>query len=157
MNRLGRPKSSKRIRKQDCAAVPIRELEPLIRGTDAVIPLSGTIGGVLPFQLEIRVMRTAAGWRCLCPRCNRRAAMIYFPPNSTEPGCRVCLRLVYDSQYEKLPVWAQAMRYEFEQMREKSHFGCLCVSRRSAQDDPNQTTQRVLTKPNGYCTIELPS
>jgi hypothetical protein len=38
-------------------------------------------------------------------KCSRRAAVIYFPPGSAEPGCGACLRLVYESQYEYTPEW----------------------------------------------------
>jgi hypothetical protein len=50
----------------------------------------------------LRLFRSTRGWRCMCPRCGRSAATIYFPLllKSHEPGCRICLELVYGSQYE---------------------------------------------------------
>ncbi len=85
--------------------------------TKTLIDVDGVIGGDRPFRIQLRITRTQRGWRYLCPRCDRRAAVIYFPPDSVEPTCRVCLRLVYECQYDKLPPWAQGMRYQFERMR----------------------------------------
>lgn len=60
----------------------------------------GDIGGVPPFRITLRLVWTGRAWLCFCPQCGRRAAMLYFPPGSTEPGCRACLQIVYGSQYE---------------------------------------------------------
>ena len=124
-HRRGRPKSSNRLRREDCAALVIRDLPILLRrsGGETItsVDVDGVIGGTRPFRIQLQVRRTKQGWRCLCPSCNRRAAVIYFPPDSVEPECRVCLRLVYECQYDKLPPWAQAMRYQFERMRESRY------------------------------------
>jgi hypothetical protein len=111
----GRPKSSNRLRKEDCAALTISMLQLPSRwnALTSVIPVEGVIGGDRPFRIRLRVTRTQRGWRFLCPRCGRRSAVVYFPPDAVEPACRVCLRLVYECQYDKLPAWAQAMRYQF--------------------------------------------
>ena len=120
MGRPGRPKSSNRIRKEDCGALVIRMLPMLPSShcavTNATIAVEGTIEGVRPFSIHLNVIRSKQGWRCECPKCNRHSAVIYFPPDSTEPACRVCLRLVYNSQYDKLPIWAQIMRYQMQQL-----------------------------------------
>lgn len=101
--------------------MPIRELPMLPPRGSAIsktmIDVEGVIGGTRQFRIRLQVRRTKQGWRCLCPSCDRRAGVIYFPPDSVEPGCRVCLHLVYESQYDKLPPWTQAMRYEFERIR----------------------------------------
>jgi hypothetical protein len=112
MNRpRGRPSSSTRLRREDCAALPVRVLPNLPAlprpNPEAEIPVDGCIAGVLPFSITLRVVRTARAWLCFCPRCGQRTATIYFPPGSTEPGCRVCLGLVYGSQYEYTPAWAE--------------------------------------------------
>src|SRR5271163_4510532 len=107
MDRRGRPKSSERLRREDCGALVIRDLPMLLRRSDgdriAETVVDGVIGGTRPFRVQLQVTRTKQGWRCLCPSCDRRAAVLYFPPDSVEPGCRVCLRLVYECQYDKLP------------------------------------------------------
>ena len=112
--RAGRPTSSTRLRREECSALPVRMLPYLppraYRGLEAVLQVSGDLSGVLPFQFRLRVIRTSCAWLCFCPHCGRRAAVIYFPPGSPEPGCRVCLRLVYSSQYEYMPEWAVRMR-----------------------------------------------
>jgi len=121
MDRRGRPRSSERLRKEDCGALVIRDLPILLRRrigeTITLVDVDGVIGGTRPFRIQLQVRRTKQGWRCLCPNCNRRAAVIYIPLDSVEPECRVCLRLVYECQYDKLPAWAQAFRYEFERLR----------------------------------------
>jgi hypothetical protein len=120
MGRPGRPRSSTRLRKEDCAALVIRTLPGLPRhsspGAHAKLVLDGTIEGSRPFRTPLEIMRTKKGWRCLCPRCNRRSAVIYFPPDSNEPACRICLGLVYSSQYDKLPAWAKIMRYHMQRL-----------------------------------------
>jgi hypothetical protein len=106
----GRPESSTRLRREDCASFQVRLLPNLPAlprpNPEAEIPVVGFIGDVLPFSITLRVVRTARAWLCFCPQCGRRAATIYFPPGSAEPGCRACLRLVYESQYDYLPAWA---------------------------------------------------
>lgn len=101
----------------------IRDLHILLRRrigeTITAVDVDGVIGGTRPFRTQLQVRRTKQGWRCLCPRCDRRAAVIYFPPDSVEPACRVCLRLTYDSQYKKWPAWVEATRYWFERMRSR--------------------------------------
>jgi hypothetical protein len=102
------------LRREDCAALPVRVLPNLPAlprpNPMAEIPVAGNIGGVLPFSITLRVVRTACAWLCHCTQCGRRTAIIYFPPGSTEPGCRACLRLVYESQYEYTPEWVDFAR-----------------------------------------------
>lgn len=121
MGLRGRPRSSNRLRKEDCAALPISMLRLPSTGhalTETVIPVEGVIGGDRPFRVQLRITRTQRGWRYLCPRCDRRAAVIYFPPDSNEPACRVCLRLVYECQYNGyMSLGAAMLRYSFEQIR----------------------------------------
>ena len=99
----GRPTSSTRLRREDCAALPVRMLPnlPALPHPYPVIEMSfgGDIDG-LPIRITLRLIRTAHAWLCLCPRCGWRAAVLYFPPGSTAPGCRACLGLVYESQYD---------------------------------------------------------
>jgi hypothetical protein len=106
----GRPESSTRLRREDCASFQVRllpNLPALPRPNPmAEIPVVGCIGDVLPFSITLRVVRTARAWLCFCPQCGQRAATVYFPPGSAEPGCRACLRLVYGSQYDYTPAWA---------------------------------------------------
>ena len=122
MERRGRPKSSERMRREDCSALTIGMVRLPSRhpvATETKTTVEGLIGGVRPFRVRLRVIRTLRGWRYLCPRCDRRSAVLYFPPDSVEAECRVCLRLVYECQYDKLPAWAQAIRYEFERLRSR--------------------------------------
>jgi hypothetical protein len=109
MNRpRGRPASSKRLKREDCAALPVRMLPnlPILPRSDpmAETVVFGEVHGV-PVRFNLRLVRTARTWLCFCPQCSRRAAVLYFPPGSVEPGCRACLRLVYESQYEYTPEW----------------------------------------------------
>jgi hypothetical protein len=93
--------------------VPVRTLPnlPAYPGPNPFIemPFGGEVGGV-PFHITLRLVRTARAWLCFCPQCSRRVGVLYFPPGSAEPGCRACLRLVYESQYEYTPAWADCMR-----------------------------------------------
>ncbi len=102
--RRGRPSSSTRLRAEDCAALPVRLLPDLPpRGSPIKhleIGIVNETPGFNPVTATLRLYRSSRGWRCLCPRCGRSAASIYFPLESREPGCRVCLGLVYGSQYE---------------------------------------------------------
>jgi hypothetical protein len=43
------------------------------------------------------------------PRCGRRAGRLYVPSFGVI-GCRVCLKLVYRSQYRKDSLWAAILR-----------------------------------------------
>ena len=109
--RAGRPASSRRLKREDCAVLPVATLPnlPALPRPDpmAVIPVAGNIGGGLEFSFMLRVVRMRRTWLCFCPQCSRRAAVLYFAPGSAEPGCRGCLRLVYESQYEYTPEWAR--------------------------------------------------
>ena len=110
MNRpRGRPPTSTRLRREDCAALPVRAL-PNLPALPRPNPMSETVvfGEVegVPVRFNLRLFRTARAWLCFCPQCSRRAAVLYFPPGSAEPGCRACLRLVYGSQYDYTPEWA---------------------------------------------------
>jgi len=102
----GRPPSSTRLRVEDSAALPMRRLPNLPpRGSPVKKVDLGMIAGppdFSPITVNLRLFRSTRGWRCFCPRCGRSAATIYFPIalESHEPGCRVCLELVYGSQYE---------------------------------------------------------
>ena len=135
MNRRGRPKSSERLRKEDCAALVIRDLPILLRrsGGETItsVDVDGVIAGTRPFRIQLQVRRTKQGWRCLCPSCNRRAMVIYFPPDSVEPACRVCLRLVYECQYDKLPAWASVMHAITEDLRRRHQLSSLTESKPS--------------------------
>src|SRR2546422_111854 len=99
---MGRPECSTRLKIEECAALPVSmvpDLEPPgYRLTRVEREINGIVHGALPFRLKVLVVRGSRGWRFLCLRCGRNARILYFPPNSTEPGCRVCLRLVYSSQ-----------------------------------------------------------
>jgi len=87
-------------------ALPVRMVTGLpARGSPIKNIQSGivaTLPDFSPMTVTTRLVRSTRGWRWLCPRCGRGAATIYFPlaSESHEPGCRVCLELVYDSQYE---------------------------------------------------------
>src|SRR5215469_9866380 len=100
--RAGRPASSKRLKREDCAAVAIRTIPNLpqvpCQNPFADIQVSGDNRGV-PFSIRLRLERTRRAWLCFCPQCSRRVAVLYFPPGAVEPGCRACLGLVYASQY----------------------------------------------------------
>ena len=88
----------------------IPNLPPLPRpNPEAEIPVSGDAAGV-PFFIRLRVIRTTHAWLCFCPRCGKRAAVLYFPPGSADPSCRACLRLVYGSQYDYTPAWVDIAR-----------------------------------------------
>ena len=105
----GRPESSTRMRREDCAALPVRILPNLPAlprlNPEAVMSFGGDISG-LPFSITLHLIRTSRAWLCFCPVCGRRTATVYFPPGSAEPGCRACLGLVYGSQYDYTPEWA---------------------------------------------------
>lgn len=103
----GRPPSSRRLRAEDCAALPVRLLPNLPPRRTPITKLdldivAGPPAYSPPINFTLRLARSTRGWRCLCPRCGRSAATIYFPLvlESHEPGCRICLQLVYGSQYE---------------------------------------------------------
>jgi hypothetical protein len=100
------------------AALPVRLLPNLPRrGTSAPRELSVPVTGTLnlsPFDIRLTLVRTRRGWLALCPRCNRRAAVLFFScdpdqhplipttpapsPASIQPACRVCVGLAYRSQ-----------------------------------------------------------
>ena len=69
------------------------------RGTSAVHRVSITVtrmrsGGIRPWYR--------------CPRCSRRAGKLYA--TSVEVlACRLCLKLVYRSQYRKKSLWERVM------------------------------------------------
>jgi len=132
MNRRGRPKSSDRLRREDCAALTIGMVRLPMRhpmGTETETTVEGVIGGVRQFRIRVRVTRTQRGWRFLCPECGRHSAVLYFPPDSVEAECRVCLRLVYECQYDKLPAWASVMRAITEDLRRRHRLRGLTESK----------------------------
>lgn len=104
--RPGRPTSSTRLKREDCIAVPVRTL-PNLPAPPHPFPVVemrfGTEiwGWFICFTL--RLVPTPRAWLCYCPQCGRRAAVLYFPPGSIELGCRVCLKIVYESQYDYTP------------------------------------------------------
>jgi hypothetical protein len=59
----GRPESSTRLRREDCASFQVRLLPNLPAlprpNPEAEIPVVGFIGDVLPFSITLRVVRTA--------------------------------------------------------------------------------------------------
>jgi hypothetical protein len=101
---MGRPATSTRLKSGDCTALHVSQLpdleSPGYRLARDIRDITGTVhGGTVPFRLRAELVRGSRGWRFLCPRCGRPARTLYFPPNSAETGCRICLRLVYSSQY----------------------------------------------------------
>jgi len=103
----GRPPSSTRLRVEDCVALPVRLLPNLpprgSRITKLELGIVAGPPGYGPISVNLRLSRSSRVWRYLCPRCRRCATTIYFRLllESHEPGCRICLELVYGSQYEK--------------------------------------------------------
>jgi hypothetical protein len=57
--------------------------------------ISGVIGGELKFQIRLKLAYGHRGWAFLCPECQKRSFLLYFPPRSTNAACRACLNLSY--------------------------------------------------------------
>lgn len=90
---------SEKLYVDDCATLKVRMIPGIPpsnpRLTAVMRDVSGVIGGKLPFQLRLKLMYGHRGWACICPRCERRAFILYFPPGSAEAACRTCLGLSY--------------------------------------------------------------
>src|SRR5215471_14104517 len=104
---MARPESD-RLWAEDCGRLSIAQAlgSPLPPrwAKEISLEVSGTTHEGLRFELRARAVRGSRGWRFECPECGRRAMYLYFPPGETDAACRVCLRLVFESQYlEPLP------------------------------------------------------
>jgi hypothetical protein len=101
---MPRPETT-RLKIEDCAALPISAVSYFKRlHRDEELDISGTAAGV-SFCFTVKVIRGRRGWVFVCPKCQRTARTLYFPPGCDQPGCRNCLQLVYDRQY-----WSPDMR-----------------------------------------------
>jgi hypothetical protein len=136
---MARPESSTRLKSDDCTALHVSQLQDLnapgYRLKRDIQDITGTVhGGTMPFRLKVELVRGSRGWRFLCPRCGRAARTLYFPPNSTEPGCRICLRLVYRSQYTNPAQWNQYYSYRMSlKPEERREFALQFVSKRTRE------------------------
>jgi hypothetical protein len=95
--------------------MPIRTLPnlPAPPHPCSVIEMSSGIEfGGPPFCFTLRLIRTSNAWLCFCPRCGRRAAVLYFPPGSTEPNSAAAPAYgsVFESQYQHTPACANYIR-----------------------------------------------
>jgi hypothetical protein len=94
-----------RLKVAGCAALSVSMLTGLDRmHADHEQEIRGTVAG-LPIHLRLKLVRGSHGWLFVCPQCQRTARVLHFPPESAEPGCRVCLKLLYESQS-----WTRDMR-----------------------------------------------
>jgi len=125
----GRPTSSKRLWVQHCLAVGIAKS---VRRKGDSLPRSLLIPGLYDRTVflvissndgrhssRIRVRVTTSypnfgGVRYwyVCPRCQRRSGKLYALETDVL-GCRVCLDLVYKSQYRKDSMWARLCKLYF--------------------------------------------
>lgn len=125
----GRPPSSKRRFVEDCIAIDVRSLTPL-ESTPALAVMRLDRGGSVPMSLPLTVTfrngdcsnltvfttttrpnygRTRRWFLCTC--CGRRAGKLYGRHRWSAFACRLCLRLVYRSQYSKDPDLAFVRRW----------------------------------------------
>ena len=83
----------------DCAALTVRMVPGIPpsnpRLTRVERDISGVIGGELPFRLRLKLAYGHRGWAYLCPKCQNRVFILYFPPASLDLACRACLGLSY--------------------------------------------------------------
>jgi hypothetical protein len=102
---MGRHEWSTRLRANDCACFDIRTVTPDLRGWDRRVQPTFTLtypdGRKVSADLTVSESPTLGGgtrfW-FVCPACQRRCRKVYVTP-AGDIGCRVCLRLVYVSQY----------------------------------------------------------
>ncbi len=98
---------SEKLYVDDCATLTV-QMVPGIPPSNPRLTLvyrdiSGVIGGNLTFQLRLKVAYGHRGWAYVCPACQRRAFILYFPPGSTQAACRTCLNLSY--RHEEYGGW----------------------------------------------------
>jgi hypothetical protein len=120
---VGRPQTSTRLRNTDCTTLPMSMMMERLPaagrvGARAELEIRGTVAGPLQVRMKLQFVRGSRGWRFVCPNpdCARTAFTLYFPPESIKPGCRVCLQVVYSSQYEYWSPGALAIRAVVDRM-----------------------------------------
>jgi hypothetical protein len=122
---MGRPSSSRRLRREHCAVIDIAQIERVeptysyrevradtlcseflpepAEDRTARLRLTSYYGGEEFLELPILVTHPYFGgirqWFA-CPRCQRRVGKL-FSPRGHPWACRHCYRLVYRSQYQK--------------------------------------------------------
>lgn len=82
----------------DCGALTVKVIPGIPPSNPRLTAIEGDISGVigqLPFQFRLKLTRGHRGWACICPKCERRVFILYFPPGSAEAACRTCLGLSY--------------------------------------------------------------
>lgn len=99
LKREGNVSGSEKLYVDDCAALTVR-MSPGIPPSNPRLKrverdISGVIGGELKFHVCLKLDYGHRGWAFLCPKCQKRAFTLYFPPRSTGPACRNCLNLSY--------------------------------------------------------------
>src|SRR5262249_38004319 len=105
---MGRPASSTRLKAHECVWLPMSIIHGLPPASSPIKRVEAEFEGAawgLPVRLKLQFVRSSRGWRFLCNSCGRNAFKLYFAPESTKPGCRTCLELVYYSQYDYTPPW----------------------------------------------------
>lgn len=120
-NKRGRPRSSDRLRVEDCAVIDVCKVPPLvlrpprpvtvIDATDLESLTGHELTVTFPDgeQLDLTLFTITTrpyygGLRCwfVCPACGTRCVKLYSPAGSRSPfACRRCWGLVYGSQYDR--------------------------------------------------------
>ena len=113
----GRPTSSNRLFTDQCAILEAAKLPrplPLFypnRLPTWDVTATWADGETTISQIELVTTRPHLGgerpW-FVCPNCDRRVGKLYGRPELKGFACRICLKLVYYSQYRKGPSWALA-------------------------------------------------
>jgi hypothetical protein len=102
---MGRHEWSTRVRANDCGAFNIVKVTPDLKGWNRrgqpVFTLTYPDGREVSADLAVLESRTHSGgirYWFACPACKRRCRKVRVTP-AGDFGCRVCLQLVYTSQY----------------------------------------------------------
>ena len=106
--RRGRPKTSTRLRVEDCAKVCVQEgfftgPLPMFGSREASLTVTWPDGTKQLVTLKGTVTKQRLGgkrWWFRCPKCDGRVRCVYSPAKGQPFRCRNCWKLVYRSQSE---------------------------------------------------------
>lgn len=104
----GRPKTSTRLRVEDCARIAVRQCPftgplPLFGSPQTSLSVTWSDGTEQQVTLKGTVTKQRLGgqrWWFRCPKCDQRVRCVYSPAQGQPFRCRKCWDLTYTSQAE---------------------------------------------------------